>query len=278
MNLFIKKIVITISSWSHQGVPMTRNKIFWYLAICLLIGLALRLMTLYFEPVISRDGIKYILEAEKLIESGSLSMYLQVYNTRLTNLFFTSIISSQLFNFTPYEIVMFTNLLLGTLFPIIIFLIGKIIFEKSEIALAGAYYAAVHPNLINYSIEIQREMSYLFFVGLFIMFLLLLLKNKKWWWNIAMILSALISMTLRYEGVELFLFICIVYAIMFYTNRSNVLKHLSYVFTFFTICLIGVTIIYLTIPEHINNWLDNFSRKTKSSIEAVSMQPDDKLQ
>lgn len=94
---------------------------------------------------------------------------------------------------------------MGSLMPLISYAIAIVICERKEIALGVALLTALHPNLIEMSIQILREIPYLFFTGIAIWSMLSAIKYHKWWyWGLGGIMLAMAALT-RYESLELLL-------------------------------------------------------------------------
>lgn len=89
-----------------------------------------------------------------------------------------------------------------------VFIASGIAFEATankKIALASAAFAALHPGLNELSIEIQRDVPYLFFSGISVWLAFAAVRRKKWYlWSFAGALLA-ISFLTRYESAEFFL-------------------------------------------------------------------------
>lgn len=185
-------------------------KSFLYLSVFLgIIGIAfvLRLFSWWMDSAVSRDGILYVNMAETWHGGGNYEIMLeQVPDSEwvpflmiwLMKLLMTTGISAEAAG-------MGMSLVLGSLLPLIVYGIATVVCEKKEIALGAALLTAVHPPLIELSIEIQRDTPYLFFAGIVIWSLLGAIKYRKWYlWGLGGIAGALAVM-IRYETFELLL-------------------------------------------------------------------------
>ena len=188
--------------------------------LCIVIlAFCLRLGVWYCDPVISRDGISYILLAETLRKSdGNFEVLAQMRGEYRQSPFFISILASDIFGASPHLIALTMNIVLGSLFSVVIYMIFMQLSKKSTIALTGALFVAVHPTLINYSIEVQREMGYLFFSGCCFFFLFGEWGGRPWYWSAVTAVTAVLAFFFRYEGLELFIFCGIIYLILLKQN------------------------------------------------------------
>lgn len=217
-----KEKFITFQKWSKQGKELSPKAITLGLFFCILLALGLRLLSWYIEPVISRDGCYYIQEARRLLADN----YDQKKFGSNTVLFYISYLASHLFYLKPHVLAIVTNIVLGSLLPLVLFGIAKQMLKDREVALATAFICAVHPTLIKYSIEVQREIIYLFPAALFFLSIVYFWNTKKWYWNIAAAFSATSAMFFRYEGFELFLIAFIVYFLSFWRAKEKRMRSL----------------------------------------------------
>lgn len=236
---FIMKITNTIKTlltWSQDSSTLSRRSIFIGLALCLMVAFSIRVFSWHAEPTISRDGIYYIQSAE-FIQTKDCNLEKINFITGESELHLYSVYlsCSSWFNITPAQLGLWTNILLGSLLPIILFAIARIVFKNSEMALAVAFLGALHPKLIQYSIVVQREMPYMFCCGMFFLFALYVCCRGRWYWSIGMGFFAATAMFLRHEGAELFVFAIVAFIICFcQATGSRQKKILAAIFFFFS--------------------------------------------
>ncbi len=98
-------------------------------------------------------------------------------------------------------------IIMGSLLPLVIYKIAFLVCANKEVALGAALLTAVHPALIEMSIQIMRDTPYLFWVGVSIWFLLNAIKyqKKRYWLGGGMILA--LSILTRYESFEILLLV-----------------------------------------------------------------------
>lgn len=177
-----------------------------------ILALGVRLAAWSLEPVVSRDGVRYIQLAEALhAAGGSFDKLASAQGEYVQSPFFVAILASHVSGASPHVIGVVMNVLLGSFFPVLIYMIISQLDDKPAIAITGALFAALHPVLINYSIEVQREMGYLFFAGWFFYFLIRALKRKQWYCSYCTGAAAITAFFFRYEGAELYCFAGMVY-------------------------------------------------------------------
>ena len=214
--------------WSRSRREISTRMAIIGLLCCLVAAFGLRLLTLYAEPVLSRDGVGYVqqarqLQAEKIDPeiAGPAAMPTVHY-------FYASYLSSRLFSLDPHTLGLATNIILGSLLPLLFFAMARQLWGSWELSLACAALAAVQPNLVAYSIEVQREIPHIFFVCCFGLGCMLFCRYAKWYWGAWMGGAAALSMVCRYEGVELLLFALIPFGILLYKKQLSRLRAALY--------------------------------------------------
>ena len=233
-----------------------------------MLSFAIRFAVWYSEPVISRDGISYIQLAEALqLAEGNFDQLAQMQGEYKQSPLFITILASNILGASPHIIALTLNLFCGSLFPILIYIIFIQLLEKPAIALLGALFAAVHPTLVNYSIEVQREMGYLFFAGCFFYCLIGILKRKDWYWSGGAGAAAITAFFFRYEGAELFCFAAIVYLTMCFA-KDVLWKKLFLHLAFFAFCTILTVMIILAASQKSSiDWWKNSCNKISSYLK-----------
>lgn len=245
--IWLKTKVAQLLHWSRSGQEISTGLMRMGLVCCVLVALGLRLLTLYAEPVISRDGVNYIQLALNI--QGQKTDHETAFAPAMAtaHYFYATYLSSHLFSLDPHQLGVSTNIVLGTLLPLLFFGIAHLLWGKNELSLACAALAAVYPDLVAYSIEVQREIPYIFFAGCFFLSGILLFRHKRWYWSAAMGATVALSFVCRYEGAELFLFALIPFCIMLLEKQAQRPRIILYFGTYiiFTVLTLGMLLILI---------------------------------
>lgn len=237
------------------------------LIFCVVLGGIFRFLAWWQDPVISRDGLVYIQWAEDLQSyGGDFELLSRTLGQYPQSPLFISILAYNVGGISPHGIGVAMNIILGSCFPILIFGILYQIARAPVIGLTGAFFAAIHPTLINYSIELQREMGYLFFVGCFFCCILYEFRYSNWYAAAGAGISAVIAFFFRYEGIELFLFAVIVFVTMFCWKKVTLKEIFNHVIIFIVascLCIGGVLAITGKAPKA---WLRDDLKKIEKYI------------
>ena len=265
-----KEKIIAFQNWSKQGKPLPSRFVFGGVILCLLLALVLRLLSFYIEPVISRDGTFYVLTAEKLIAEDWNQEAFTVLNGNFPTFFYISYLASNLFDLSPYHLAIGTNILLGSLLPLIFFLIVRKLFKNDEVALAAALMCAVHPTLVEYSIEVQRESIYLFCSAVFVLFMVYFWNDRKWYWCVGAGGTVALAFFFRFEGIELCIGAIVIFAIVF--GQCKAKRRICFVYPMlfagtFLFCS-SILILWLRLSpfKMLNGMVDKLSRNIELSI------------
>ena len=172
----------------------------------ILLAAVLRLFALWLFPIVERDGILYLQLIETWYREGSYQNMLVVFPGRdwipplplfLMKLFMPFGVSAE----CSARILSITC---GSFVPVIGYGIAWTLLKDQKIATASGVLFAVHPILIEYSIQPLRDGFYIFWCGLALLFLCRGIVGKKWYdWCLggAFFSSSLLT---RYETLELF--------------------------------------------------------------------------
>lgn len=212
-KFLLRKYFDTISPGNNVYLP--KKICIGLLVVCVVLGGVFRFLAWWQDPIISRDGLVYIQWAEDLQSyGGDFELLSRTLGQYPQSPLFISILACNIGGFSPHGIGVVMNIILGSCFPILIFGILYQISKMQVVGLTGAFFAAIHPTLINYSIELQREMGYLFFAGCFLNCILYEFGHIKWYAAAGAGMSAVMAFFFRYEGIELFLFAIMFFAMM----------------------------------------------------------------
>ena len=254
INIFNKAV-----GWLRRDFYFTTQQVICIVIMILFIALLLRIACWWVEPVISRDGIRYIEWAEALkTANGDFDILAEQYTEYTQSPLFISILALPIPGMTPHTIALLLNISLGTLLVFIVFLLFKYTTNNNNIALAGALIAAVHPTLINYSIEIQRECGYLFCTSLFLLFFIIYFHNTKLIFSNIAAVAGVFAFLFRYEGWELFLFAGLAFAfVLFYNKSINRFRLVCHILLFGGTTILTILITLLILQKTPSSWINN---------------------
>lgn len=205
------------------------------LAIIVFIALLLRVAIWFYEPVMNRDGILYIEIAETWFNSGEYLQhhYLPMYPWLIKTVMILGV--------SPHIAGVVINIVLGSVLPILMYLIIRCCSNSKEIALSAALIMAVHPSAMELSRQLIRDNLYLFFSGIAIIGILKALKSENllWWALVGVATGA--NLLTRYESLEfvilvtLYFLVAKICGIMSYKQmiRSSVIWLTTVIATFF---------------------------------------------
>jgi dolichyl-phosphate-mannose--protein O-mannosyl transferase len=191
--------------------------------VCLfLLSLSLRLIKLILDPVLTRDSALYITLAKEWANNGFLQN--NEYNVPLLPIYAMKEADCFIENteIAGRSIALF----LGSLIPVIGYVISKNLFKDKKKAIICTLILMLHPNLISYSTQPLRESPYLFFEGLILLALIKGIKNRKYiFWLLSGVLSAL-AFYCRLEALE-FTLIIPLFIVYFILNKDICLRKAS---------------------------------------------------
>ena len=136
------------------------------LCISLLIfaaALAFRLLKMALDPTLGRDSTLYLAWAKSWFETGNYHFYGLDNIVRTPPLMPWAIKTVMASGFSAEVAGRAISLFLGSLIPVAGFLFALKISRNIRIALLAAVLLVIHPDLVSYSIQPQRENLYLLF-------------------------------------------------------------------------------------------------------------------
>lgn len=140
-----------------------KKKTIW--GILFIAAYGLRLFARIIDPLISRDGALYITLSEIWLEKNDISILMEtVPNYWIPPLYIYVLKELLAFGANPKYAGIAFNIIVGSILPIIVFEMGTEI-KNAKYGLICSILFAVDANLIKLSIEPQREILFLFFVG-----------------------------------------------------------------------------------------------------------------
>ncbi len=242
-------------------MTVDQKKVYWCVIGCGIVFLLLTLITLYFEPTISRDGTLYLRMAGVWQKNGS---FYAVWNTfpdfRIPPFYLWLIRRGIDIGFPPEIAGRSISLICGITMPLLAYLIAQEVQKDQRVSLAAAFLMAVNPTVINYSVAIQRDMLYFALCGWTIYFCLRgILHNKIRSWIPAGILFGC-SLLTRYETLELLPLLLLAFVLFGMNKKISWKRFLSQSASMAVSCLITVfALIYIIgVQNHILNYYQKF--------------------
>jgi len=201
-------------------------------------------MKLFIDPGLQRDPTLYLVWAKSWYETGDFH-FVQVSG---------DMVRTPMFPIWALKVLMSSglggevagralSLFLGSMIPVIGFVIALRVFQNIRIALVTALLLAIQPDLVPYSIQPLRENFYVFFEALLLLMIVESVRKGTYFnWCVCGVLVSFISFC-RYEGMEFILivpFVIVGTAVIDGIKRKRVLRNIA----FFSICF-GITSIIL---------------------------------
>ena len=245
---------------------------------CFATFLLLALLSFRMEPTISRDGVMYLDLSQVWAETGSFEGLLEhsPYSWKIPPLplyLMKLLIDCGL---SPAVAGVGLNIIMGSVLPLIVYKIGRLLFEDRRISLVTAFMMAVNPSMIEFAIEPQRDMIYLFFCGWFIYFIIKGLKQDSLVSFCGAGVFFALSMMTRYETLEmipLFFFALLFCGIRKYLKWKRILLHITA-----SVIIAGAVILSLTylmgVEDHIFHSYQKYYQEKYDSYEKKFIEDD----
>ena len=197
------------------------------LSIILLCGFLLKIAGLLLEPTLSRDGALYVQLIQIWSDSNDFNAVLQHWERYWIPPFYLYCAKCLMyFGLTAEQAGIGINLVLGTFAPLIGFGIAFEVTRNRIIALCSALLLAMHPALNELSVQVQRDMIFLFLSGSAVWSICAGIRRKKWYfWVLGGILFSMSFLT-RYETAEFLLLTAVALTILVCTDSVR-LPHFS---------------------------------------------------
>lgn len=167
------------------------------LLFLLILGLLLRLAALHLTPVVNPDAAEHV-EASKAIYFGRVELLRG--GNRVVNLYTLSVATA--YRIVPDWIMSsrLVALMFGILAIVPIFFVAEKFFEK-EVAVLCATLYVLNPYFVSLSVEVTKEMPFLFFLAIALYLVLVTLERPKRRWPPFLAGLTLLSVALtRIEG------------------------------------------------------------------------------
>lgn len=194
--------------FSKQNSNYIRNIL---IAICLF-GCSLRIAYASYRVRIDKDAIFYI-QGAKLMAKQTLSEEEQFRLkkssvTEIQPLLPLYLTMAAKLGIDPEFAGSFLGILLGSLIPLLLFIITKKTLSSEKLALLAAFLAAIHPNLIQLSVRALRDTLYVPLVVIAITIAIYAVFDNKYWKWLLFSFVATLAIMARKEGIEIyFLFV-----------------------------------------------------------------------
>lgn len=204
---YILKCCIKLKSFFYK--LQTWEMQFLIMALIVSVGILLRLGFLFFNhPIPSRDGVGYANMIAEWYHCGDFDVLGNRWLLKETFippfLLFIGKVMMQC-GFSQYSGVLYLNMILGSLLPIIIFCCAKKLWPQYPgRAYIATLFTAIHPSIIAFSADLLRESSYIFFIACTFYFWLTMYKEKQCFPAIITGIMAALTTLCRYEGFELY--------------------------------------------------------------------------
>lgn len=202
----LKNFIISTCPEKLDKLSRFRHGWVWLLLTALTAGGAFRLWRHWAEPMISRDGVLYLRQAELWLTGGFQALQ-GSEAAWIPPLLPWSISRGMLCGLSAYSSGILVNVLAGTLLIAAVFLLTGEFFRDKRLGALAALFCAFVPEFVQLSVEIQRESLYLLFMTLALWLAVCGFRRRnRFYWGGAGT-TAFLAALARYEALELFLFI-----------------------------------------------------------------------
>ena len=265
MNL--KSIICSAIRGVEHEERLPRYILYGGLFIAVLLAAGLRIVSWQVEPVLSRDAVGYVQDALSISRQSADSSSARLRTVTTSHRLYSLYLSSRLFGLEPHQLGLVTNIVAGSLMPLLMFGIAMLLWKHHEIALICAFLAAVYPPWVKYSVNVQREIPHIFFWGCFLLSLLLFFRFRYLIFCMAMGISSALCLASRYEGAETLLISSIFFLVDFVVRRGrfrrqSVCGFLCYFASFFIV----IELIFFTIDFSMGDFVVMAWKKAMSFV------------
>lgn len=209
-----------------SSVPETKRAAQGLGAIFLL-AVAVRFLAWRLDPALSRDGVFYLDLAARWLKSGDLTREAAVGDSFVPPLLPSLLKFSAIMHWNGEYFMIGLNILLGSLLCVLIYGIIRALSGTRKLALTAAVLTAVHPELVEWSIQVQRETLYLFFSGIFLLCAVYAWQKENYLWWLLCGMVWMFSIYSRLEGFSLFLWLAAGSLWMLFRDPSKRMKLLT---------------------------------------------------
>ena len=217
------------------------EKVVLFLAIILLTGIAIKVICWHRVPIFSRDSAFYLQIIQKWHDAGHFSaitdgnnfFYAPPLSLYLTYLLMKTGLSA------PHA-GLALNIFFGSMIPLIVFGIAFEITHSFHFAVIAAILTLLNPFLNRLSIEIQRDVGYMFFLGLALWVLCRGSGRKEWFCWVLLGVFTGCALLIRFETLEIFFIIvlcCVISALKKVCSWKRAIGQLLLFIVSFVICM-----------------------------------------
>ena len=229
-----KKEKILIRRCEQISSRIRKIPVWIWLTAILLISFLLKLLCWHMDPIVSRDGSLYIYLSQIWYETGSFQGVIDAWNGFWLLPFPLYLIKSIMYTGLSAELAgVWLNLILGTFTPLLVYEIAYETVQRKDTAVCSALLAAVNPSMNALSVEVQRDMIYLFFAGLTLWMLAAGVRRKKWYFWVSAGLACTCAALTRFETVELLVIVPLSLLLLYTGKFCSGKKSICYAGLFF---------------------------------------------
>ena len=179
------------------------RKIGFWLIIIMIFSFLLKCLYRHLDPVISRDACLYIRLSQTWYDTGSFQEVLNASETRLPPLLFFLMKCLMHLGLSAETSGVWLNLVLGTFTPLLTYGIAYEVTQRKDVSIASAILIAVSPSMNLLAVAVQRDMLYLFFIGLGLWFLAAGIRHSQWYYWVGVGIADGFAMLTRYDTLEM---------------------------------------------------------------------------
>ena len=257
----------------EQIIARIRKISVWiWLAGILLLSFLLKLLCWHWDPTVSRDGCLYIHISRIWYETGSFQGVIDAWKGFWLPPLFLYLIKSLMYTGLSAELAgVWLNLTLGTFTPLLVYGIAYETTQRKDISLCSALVAAVIPSMNALSIEVQRDMIYLFFAGLTLWLLTAGVRRQKWYFWCCAGFSCSCAFLTRFETLEFLVIVPLSLLLLFIGKFCSWKKVLRYA-GLFLISVFGFTSALSCLMQTQDYLFDNYKRYFQGKMIVVKDQ------
>ena len=222
------------------------------------------------DPVVSRDGSLYVNIAQAWHDAGNFTD-IPVFRDYLLPPMYFYLMKCLIHCGIPAETAgVSLSLFFGSLVPLIAYGIAWKVTRRKDIAICSALLIAVNPSINELSIEVQRDMMYLFFAGLTILFITAWIHRQKCIFLLGTGFLCACGILTRFEMIEFFLITPFVFAFL-YIKKYCSWKNALFSFGVFVLSF-GISIYFLSLIMKTQDYLFlNYDRYFQKQVHTLNI-------
>lgn len=252
----------TVKTWFRNHITV------FALIFILLISFLLKTVLLIHDSTVSRDGCYYLILASQWYEKGNWEDVLSIMQDFQMPLLLFMIKNIMKFGISAETAGFGINLVLGAMTPLFAYAIAYELVRDQKVSLFSALLFAVIPSANAFSIEIQRDTLYLFWIGA-VMWMLCagIRKPEALYWMAAGVFLGF-SMLTRYESAEFLIIIFASIVILCLYKQFPWKKGLCLLCYSYMSCFVCIIVLCLLMGIHSNS-ICNFYKDYFGDKEAI---------